>query len=211
MEQVYVLPDSYEVNDPSLDDIKYVLSPTFKRDQLRKIDTGLVPSHDLANSAYLPGFLGLNNIKANSYMNVVLQSLLHVPPLRDYFIFSSQPSTENPSPLTSKSELVARFGLLARKLWNPKAFKSQVSPHEFLQEVTSASGRKFRITEGGDPLEFLSWLLNSVHRDLGGTRKERSSVIYSAFQGEMRIEDQAVIIKPDAGNERPKFDIDRGQ
>jgi U4/U6.U5 tri-snRNP-associated protein 2 len=186
------------------------LSPTFKPEQLQKIDTGLVPSHDLSNTPYLPGFIGLNNIKANSYMNVVLQALLHVPPLRDHFIFTSQPSPNNASPLTSKSELVSRFGLLARKLWNPKAFKSQVSPHEFLQEVSSASGRRYRITEGGDPLEFLSWLLNSLHRDLGGTRKERSSVIYAAFQGEMKIEDQAIIIKPDARNERPTFDIDRG-
>lgn len=31
------------------------------------------------------------------------------------------------------SLLVQRFGELVRKLWNPRAFKGQVSPHEFMQ------------------------------------------------------------------------------
>ncbi len=35
---------------------------------------------------YLPGIVGLNNIKANDYCNVVLQALCHVKPLRDYFL-----------------------------------------------------------------------------------------------------------------------------
>lgn len=35
---------------------------------------------------YLPGVVGLNNIKANDYCNVVLQALCHVKPLRDYFL-----------------------------------------------------------------------------------------------------------------------------
>jgi U4/U6.U5 tri-snRNP-associated protein 2 len=115
-------------------------------------------------------------------MNVVIQALLHVGPLRDYFIFHSQPPPKASSTITTgafdadnRSELVKRFGLLARKVWNPKNFKSQVSPHEFLQEVSSASNKKFKITEQGDPLEFLSWLLNALHRDLGGTKKPNSS------------------------------------
>jgi U4/U6.U5 tri-snRNP-associated protein 2 len=35
---------------------------------------------------YLPGIVGLNNIKANDYCNVVLQSLVNCPPLRSYFL-----------------------------------------------------------------------------------------------------------------------------
>lgn len=180
--QCYILPDSYEVNDPSLDDVRYLLSPTFTPKLLRTLDTGSQPCYTLSKQVYKPGFIGLNNIKQNSYMNVVIQALLHVTPLRDYFIFHSQPSPKSPASTTtgafdadSRSELVKRFGLLARRLWNPKNFKSQVSPHEFLQEVSAASNKKFKITEQGDPLEFLSWLLNALHRDLGGTRKANSS------------------------------------
>lgn len=29
--------------------------------------------------------------------------------------------------------IVTRFGALVRKMWNPRAFKGQVSPHELLQ------------------------------------------------------------------------------
>lgn len=169
--KVYVLPDGYEVDDASLADIKYLLYPTFTPQMLEKIDRQTKPELDLARKEYYPGFVGLNNMKHNSYMNAVLQLLLHVPPLRDFLILQLDPSTTS----RPTSELTTRLGLLARKLWNPHAFKSQVSPHEFLQEVANASGGKFKITEQGDPLEFLKWLLNQVHRDLGGGRKPRSS------------------------------------
>lgn len=36
-------------------------------------------------------------------------------------------------------------------------------------------------------------------------------IIFSTFQGELRVETQQVLVRPDAGeNERPLFDIDRG-
>lgn len=205
---------------------------------LRNLDEGSQPAYTLTSQVYKPGFIGLNNIRSNSYMNVVLQALLHVTPLRDYFIFHSQPSKKASNDAQggsfqadNRSELVKRFGALARRMWNPKNFKSQVSPHEFLQEVSSASNKRFKITEEGDPLEFLSWLLNALHRDLGGTRKANSSkqswysmldivywlnidtgVIYSIFQGELRAEDQAILVKSDfEGIERTKFDLGRGR
>ena len=37
-------------------------------------------------SLYLPGIVGLNNIKANDYCNVVLHSLSLVTPIRNYFL-----------------------------------------------------------------------------------------------------------------------------
>lgn len=75
----------------------------------------------------------------------------------------------------SPSELVRRFAGLAKKVWNPRLFKAQVSPHEFLQEVARVSAGRFKITEQGDPIEFLGWLLNKVHVDLGGSKKKGSS------------------------------------
>ena len=39
----------------------------------------------------------------------------------------------------------------------------------------SASGKKFIIDRQSDPVDFLSWLANSLHSDLtGGKRKKRS-------------------------------------
>lgn len=39
----------------------------------------------------------------------------------------------------------------------------------------------------GDPIAFLSWFLNSLHIALNGTKKCDSSIIYSTFQGALRI------------------------
>lgn len=205
---MYVLPDGYEVSDPSLDDVKYLLNPTFQPGILRRLDSGSSgPSYDLHSAPYLPGFVGLNNIKANDYLNVVVHALAHVVPLRDYFVFNSSSGAFDRE---GSSELVKRFGMLVRKIWNPRAFKAQVSPHEFGQEVSSRSDRRFRLTQQADPLEFLGWLLNTLHRDLGGSKRAGSSIIYSAFQGEVRIDDQDVVVKPDSGESvKPTFDLAR--
>lgn len=194
--KVYVLPDGYQVKDPSLDDISAVLYPTFTSTHVAALSNPHQyppkPSYDLTSKPYIPGFIGLNNIKANDYLNVVIHALLHVPPLRDFLLLSnfSGPSipTDSGLPVTAissgsghsgkakqpSSELVRRFAGLAKKIWNPRLFKAQVSPHEFLQEVSRASGGKFKITEQGDPVDFLGWLLNRLHRDMGGTKKRNS-------------------------------------
>ncbi|PFH52319.1 hypothetical protein AMATHDRAFT_140601 [Amanita thiersii Skay4041] len=203
--KVYVLPDGYPVSDPSLEDISFVLAPSFTPTSISQLTSPVhigKPSYDLGHKSYLPGYIGLNNIKKNDHMNVIIHSLLHIPPLRDYLLLSNFHQKE--------PELLKRFAGLAKKLWNPRLFKSQVSPHEFLQEVNRASGGKFRLEQQGDPVEFLSWLLNRLHKDMGGTKKRNSSIIFSTFQGELRAETQQVLIRPDAGgNEKPRFDIDR--
>ncbi|KAF9451371.1 cysteine proteinase [Macrolepiota fuliginosa MF-IS2] len=203
--KVYVLPDGYPVADPSLEDIAFVLSPKFTRNSIANLSSPIhleKLSYDLQHKPYLSGYIGLNNIKRNDHMNVVIHALLHVPPLRDYLLLSDFRGKE--------PELLKRFAALAKKIWNPRLFKSQVSPHEFLQEVNRASGGKFRLEQQGDPVEFLGWLLNQLHKDLGGTKKRNSSILFSTFQGELRVETQQVLVRPDSGeNEKPRFDIDR--
>ena len=132
-----------------------------------------------------------------------------------------------------------RFGELLRKLWNPRSFKSHVSPHEMLQvrllpscrggdcvhalhfpswgvSVSAPPTTSHRLSllparrgsrsqnrvrlflelcnlpappppcpllqscpwprpSTGDPVEFLSWLLNTLHLALGGSKKAHSS------------------------------------
>lgn len=210
-----------------------MLSPRFTPSQISKLSYLPSPSYDLSSKPYLPGYIGLNNIKANDYQNVIVHSLLHVPPLRDFFLAPNNPALQ---PEAKPTELVKRFSELARKVWNPDLFKAQVSPHEFLQEVSVASAGKFKLTEQGDPIEFLGWLLNRLHKDLGGSRKKNSSassifswgglpsgnkegtdenrllgVIYKAFQGDLKVETQQYVVKADSGgSKRPQFDIGRG-
>ncbi|PVV04940.1 hypothetical protein BB560_000543 [Smittium megazygosporum] len=68
-------------------------------------------------------------------------------------------------------------------MWFSRSFKSHVSPHELIQEISNRSNRAFRLFAQGDAFEFLTWLLNTLHFDLNGSRKKNSSVIYKSFQG----------------------------
>jgi len=189
----YCLPDNYEVIDPSLADIVYVLNPTFTTEVIRRFETSGREVRAFNGAMYLPGIVGLNNIKANDYCNVILQALSHVKPIRNYFLEESNYSGIPRKPGDISFQIVQRFGELLRKLWNPKNFKSHVSPHEMLQAVVLCSKKKFQITHQGDSVQFLSWLLNALHLALGGTKKVKSSVIYKTFSGSMSIESKKIL------------------
>lgn len=203
---MYILPDGYPVSDPSLDDISRVLAPTFTKASIAALSRPRT-AFDLSNTSYTPGYIGLNNIKANDYLNVIIHALLHVPLIRNTLLLSEYKGKE--------PELLKRFAVLAKKVWNSRLFKAQVSPHDFLQEVARASAGKFKITQQGDPVDFLGWLLNALHKDAGGTKRRNSSMIYSAFQGELRLDTQQVIVRDELSGHlssaRPEFDIDRGK
>lgn len=145
----------------------------------------------------------MNNIKANDYVNVVVQLLAHVFPIRNFFLLQEFPATGTP-------ELVLRFRTLVRKLWNPKAFRSHVSPHELLQEIAMRSSKRFTLSQQSDPVEFLSWFLNNLHLALGGSKKpsnpkKPTSVIHAAFQGRVKIESQDITAHSDTQNARLVF------
>lgn len=191
-----------------MQDIQYLLQPTFSERHLKQLDApDARESLDLTANPYLPGFVGLNNLGGNDYINVVVQALSHVRPLRNFFLrggpltttssLDDQGKTIPESKILSQSsELVQRFASLLRKIWNPRNFKAQVSPHEFLQEVVSASKGRFSITKQGDPVEFLGWLLNRLHIDLGGGgKKNKRSIISDCFAGHVRIESQKVFVR----------------
>ncbi|XP_047515066.1 U4/U6.U5 tri-snRNP-associated protein 2 [Pieris napi] len=183
----YCLPDNYEVIDSSLNDIKYVLNPIFTMEQIKQLDYNTKMSRAIDGSMYMPGIVGLNNIKANDYCNVILQCLAQVRPLRNYFLREENYANIKRPPGDSSFLLVQRFGELLRKLWNPRAFKAHVSPHEMLQAVVLWSKKRFQFIKQSDPIDFMSWFLNSLHMALNGTKKPDSSIIYKSFLGHMRI------------------------
>jgi len=195
--KVYVLPEGYEVPSKSLDDIKYVVDPTFTKPIVSKLDKERQPSWDLQGKRYNPGYVGMNNIKSNDYFNVACQSLAHVPPLRNFLMLED---------LSSKPEIIRRFSVLVRKIWNSKAFKAHVSPHELLQEISQRSNKKFSITEQSEPADFMLWFLNSLHLALGGSKtKPKTSMIQHIFQGSMRVESQTITARADA-QDRLRFE-----
>ncbi|PPD78143.1 hypothetical protein GOBAR_DD24944 [Gossypium barbadense] len=196
-EKVYCLPDGYEINDPSLDDIRYVLNPRFSREQVEQLDKNKQWSRALDGSDYLPGMVGLNNIQKTDFVNVTIQSLMRVTPLRNFFLIPENYQH-------CRSQLVHRFGELTRKIWHARNFKGQVSPHEFLQAVMKASKKWFRIGVQSEPVEFMSWLLNTLHTDLRISKKS-SSIIDKCFQGELEVvketQNKAISERKEGGGE----------
>jgi U4/U6.U5 tri-snRNP-associated protein 2 len=108
-------------------------------------------------------------------VNVTIQSLMRITPLRNFFLIPENYQH-------SKSPLVHRFGELTRKIWHARNFKGQISPHEFLQAVMKASEKRFQIGVQSDPVEFMSWLLNTLHAKLRSSKKKNRSIIYDCFQ-----------------------------
>ncbi|KAL1874758.1 hypothetical protein VTK73DRAFT_235 [Phialemonium thermophilum] len=191
-QKVYVLPEGYEVKSKSLDDIKFVSDPRYTKEEVMEFDRKPHKSWTLSGKEYTPGFVGMNNIKENDYLNVVVQALSHVSPLRNYFLLED---------FSSAPELVKRTSILFRKIWNPRAFKAHVSPHELLQEVSLRSNKRFTLTAQSDPVEFLSWYLNNLHIGLGGSKtKPGTSMIQRVFQGKLKSESQAITAKADVGD-----------
>jgi len=178
--KIYCLPDNYEVVDSSLDDVIRCLQPSFTPERIAQLDQVATLARDVHGVAYLPGFCGLNNLKKTDYINVVVHQLAHVRPLRDFFL--------DPRNYKDPTPLVREFGALLRKIWSRDNFKSVVSPHELVQEVTRASKLRFKIGTSADAADFLGWLLNQLHRDLGGTKRPGSSIIHDVFQGSIRVE-----------------------
>uniref|UniRef100_A0AC35UG73 U4/U6.U5 tri-snRNP-associated protein 2 n=1 Tax=Rhabditophanes sp. KR3021 TaxID=114890 RepID=A0AC35UG73_9BILA len=182
----YCLPDNYEIVDPSLEDIKYVLNPTFTSDLIKKIDGNQRIYRTLSGTPYYPGIVGLNNIKANDYFNVVLHALSHITPIRNHFLIESNYINSLKPPADKLNMLAVRFGEVIRKLWNPKAFKSHVSPHQILQAVVICSNKRFQILEQSDASDFMNFFLNVLHESLSGTSKNNSSIIFKTFRGRMK-------------------------
>ncbi|KAL1495626.1 hypothetical protein AB1Y20_016493 [Prymnesium parvum] len=178
--RTYCLPDGYEVIDSSLKDIQNMLDPSFSASRIATLDTVPVYSRGVDGSDYMPGLIGLNNIKHTDFVNVIVQSLARVPPLRDFFLLPANYKA-------CTAPLVKEFGALIRKVWSPYNFKGQVSPHELLQAIMHASGNRFKIGVQADPMDFLAWLLNALHTALGGTKKQGSSIIHKTFQGTVKI------------------------
>ena len=195
--RVYVLPEGYEVKSKSLEDIKVVVDPRLSREDVAHLDLEANDALDLAGKKYRPGFVGMNNIKANDYFNVIMQTLSHIPPLRNYFMLED---------LSSRSELIQRFSILTRKIWNTRAFKTHVSPHELLQQVSRQSNKRFDLLHQSDPVDFLSWFLNNLHLALGGSKtKPGTSIIQRIFQGRLKVESQLITAKADA-SDRLRFE-----
>lgn len=191
----YVLPQNYEITSEevlqSLKDIKSAISPEYESleeiAQLSTISETLV-AHDLDHRPYEVGFVGLNNISQNDYENVVLQTLFHVAPIRDFYLSLTLAEHEAlNSVIERKSVLNAKLGALARKLWSRRLFRPHISPQDVLQTISTLSKKRFSVLEKTSPKLFMLWMLNHMHAGLAKLTKKSRSVVSQTFQGEVSV------------------------
>ncbi|KAF8823109.1 putative ubiquitin specific protease 39 isoform 2, partial [Cardiosporidium cionae] len=178
--RVYCLPDNYVVDDASLDDIRHFLNPRYTISDVDKLNSKVVYGKALDGTDFLPGCIGLNNLKRTDYFNVIVQIVCKITPLRNSLLLLDLSLKQNPD------VVLLSLGELIRKMYNPKNFKGIVSPHEFLQAVGVASEKKFRIGVQKDPLALFSWLMNRLAIKLKAPRT-RDSVVNNCLRGQVFI------------------------
>ena len=85
-QRIYTLPEGSEVINNSLTDIKFNLKPKFSKTDIENLDINAKISKSLDGTEYIPGCIGLNNLKKTEYFNVIIQTLCRIPKLRNFFL-----------------------------------------------------------------------------------------------------------------------------
>ncbi|SBT82334.1 U4/U6.U5 tri-snRNP-associated protein 2, putative [Plasmodium ovale] len=160
------VPDNYEIEDASLNDIKYFLKPVYKRDEVEYLCHNLILGKSLDGADFFPGCVGLNNLKHTDYCNVIIQLLCCIIPIRNVLLLFENKQNIAKNLIIVLSELI-------KKIYNPKNFKGVVSPHEFLQAVGIESKKSFKIGTKNDPLDFFLWIISKIHKHSEKTSKKR--------------------------------------
>nr|BAN65948.1 U4/U6.U5 tri-snRNP-associated 65 kDa protein, putative [Babesia bovis] len=178
--KVYSLPGNYHVEDASLNDIALFLKPKYTKEYVENIDTKIVYGKGLDGTDFIPGCIGLNNLKQTDYFNVIIQVLCTVATVRNYLLLLDIDRIQPPD------NVISTLVELIRKIYNTKNFKGIVSPHEFLQAVGVASKGLYKIGVHNDPVALLTWLLNRLDTKLRN-KKTKESIVSKAFGGQLNV------------------------
>ena len=178
--RIYYLPDDYEVKDEFFEEIRNNINPIYNLDKVNQLDT-IGYSSSLEGSKYLPGCIGLNNIKKHEYSNVIYQVLFKIKPIRNYFLLL-KPISDQSLP----SQFINDLSNLYKKYYNKYNFKNHISPHEIMQTLQQVSKNQFKIVSPSDSINFLAWILNMLNNYF--TNHLNNSLISDCFQGKLNLE-----------------------
>ncbi|XP_032304214.1 ubiquitin carboxyl-terminal hydrolase 43 isoform X1 [Coturnix japonica] len=105
-----------------------------------------------------PGAQGLRNHGNTCFMNAVVQCLSNTAPLAEFLALGRYRTRG------ARAEVTHRLAALVRALWSLE-YTPRLSA-EF-QSIVAKHGAQFRGNAQHDALEFLLWLLDRMHEDLG--------------------------------------------
>lgn len=172
------------------------------QEDIAYLDTKEVKSRTLDNRQAIQGVVAMNNLHSGDAANAVLQCLVHLPRLRNYLLSESFYHDDRPA-----SELLVQLANLTKRVWNSSPWRATVSPHELLHEIALRSGGKFGVGVKSDPIEFYSWLVNTLHNDLAIDAKKRgvkrassTTIIAQLFRGQVSIQTEKLTRKKGASN-----------
>ncbi|XP_072207815.1 ubiquitin carboxyl-terminal hydrolase 43 isoform X2 [Excalfactoria chinensis] len=124
-----------------------------RRETARGVAAGAVGS-----GARPPGAQGLRNHGNTCFMNAVVQCLSNTAPLAEFLALGRYRARG------ARAEVTHRLAALVRALWSLE-YTPRLSA-EF-QSIVAKHGAQFRGNAQHDALEFLLWLLDRMHEDLG--------------------------------------------
>lgn len=192
--RVYCLPDDYEIVDSSLDDIISALHPKFRPRCLPDLDSRFFRLQLAGGHLRIRGAVGLDSMHGSNAANVILQLILRPRVIRDALLLMNTVNC-NPFNLLTHSHLSDALAIVCRKIWASHAFRPHVAPHAFMQFLSAAAGKQPSLLSKSDPLNILSWILNSLSsRSYPHPKSPNSSIardfsklIKKSFQGVMCI------------------------
>ena len=116
--KVIILPDEIEINDTKsllspdkklIQDIIFATNPIYDKNFIQSFPQKCYDCTQ--NQLYYNGYIGLNKSISNdiTYINVLIQLLAHIIPIRNYFLLYNG----------SADSLIGKISIIIKKIWSP--------------------------------------------------------------------------------------------
>jgi len=138
-------------------------------DNQQTIPISLIPKENPLQTYIEPTLIGLNNIRAKSYINPILQCLNQIPSLINYFLNgSNQEMILNNNTIKESQNLLKlspSYLQLTRMLWDKNKKGSSFSPYDFIENIEKMNP-SFKNEQKSDSKDFIIFILEQIHLEL---------------------------------------------